>query len=66
VNYEFISLKVYDDGTKARVVCDVTFKTQKEKGKRTARHVTSLTLHLYRDSLVKSIWKLIGLESEFF
>ncbi len=66
VDYEFISLKVDNGETTARVVCDVTFKTQKEKGKRTARHVTSLTMYLHCDSLLKSIWKLVCLESEFF
>lgn len=66
VDYDFIEVGINEKQGTAHLLIDVTFKTQKEKGKRTARHVTSVELSLRRDGLMKNIWMLTQLSNEFF
>jgi hypothetical protein len=66
VDYDFIEVSINEKQGSAHLFVDVTFKTQKEKGKRTARHVTSVELTLRRDGLMKNIWMLTQLNNEFF
>jgi hypothetical protein len=65
-DYDFIETNINSEKGTARLLCDVTFKTQKEKGKRTARHVTTVEMFFRRDALVKNIWQLTRLISEYF
>lgn len=66
VNYDYLETDINSNEGTARLLLDVTFKTQKQKGKRTARHVTHVELFLRRDGLMKNIWQLTRLNSEFF
>lgn len=66
VGYDFINIQFKETNGTAYVLADVTFKTQKQAGRRTARHVATVELYLRRDSLVKSIWQLTRLVSEYF
>ncbi|MCW5909306.1 MAG: hypothetical protein KIS94_15675 [Chitinophagales bacterium] len=66
VNYDFIETNLDTDKGIARIICDVHFKTQKVKGKRTSRHLTTVEMFFRRDALVKSIWQLTRLISEYF
>lgn len=66
VNYDIMETDIDVDKGTARIVCDVHFKTQKAKGKRTARHFTIVEMFFRRDALVKSIWQLTRLVSEYF
>lgn len=66
VGYDFIKVQFDKTEGTAYVSADVTFKTQKQPGRRTARHTTGVELYFKRDALMKSMWQLTQVISEYF
>lgn len=66
VDYDFLTVEFDKTQGTAYVQVDVTFKTQKQAGRRTARHLTTVELYLRRDNMVKSMWMLQRLVSDYF
>ncbi len=66
VDYDFIKLKIYKSAGQARVLCDVTYKTQKVRGRRTARHVQTVELFLKQHNRTNSLWQVTRIISDIF
>lgn len=58
VHYDILSLTIEPDSQHARAEVDVTYKTQKEKGKRSKRHNETVELYLERHEDGFSLWEV--------
>lgn len=66
ITYEFIEFAVEADGETAYALCDVTYKTQKEKGKRSKREVASIEIYLNRKQGHPTWWEVNRLVCDLF
>lgn len=63
VTYEFIECTIEEDT--AYVQCDVTYKTQKEKGRRSKREVTTVEVYLNRKAGTPLLWEINRVEATY-
>lgn len=66
VNYDFITVNIDKQAGTAQIVLDVHYKTQKEKGRRTKRELTSVEMHLQRSSMIPDWWEVSSVFCELF
>jgi len=66
VNYDFMEVNIDIDKGVAHVVADITYKTQKVKGRRTKRELTTVEFFLQRSSMISSWWEIYRVVSELF
>lgn len=66
VNYDFLTVEINKEEGTAYVHCDVTFKVQKEKGKRSKREVESVEFYLNKADFSNNWWEVNRVVSELF
>lgn len=66
ITYELIEFTIDKEQDIAYALCDVTYKTQKEKGKRSKREVATLEIYLNRKTGEPGWWEVNRLASTLF
>jgi hypothetical protein len=58
IEYDVTSLVFNEDNSVATVLCDVTYKAQKEKGRRTKNSETTIEFLIERNPEMQSLWEV--------
>jgi predicted HicB family RNase H-like nuclease len=66
VHYDFVRVSVDRENKTAKVWCDVVYKTQKEKGKRSKREFENIEFTLRQDEESESWWLVTSVFGETF
>lgn len=66
VNYDYIKIDVDKETGTAHAVIDVHYKTQKEKGRRTKRELTTVDMYLESSNLLPNWWEVSSVFCELF
>lgn len=66
VNYDFINVEIDKEAGTAYVNCNVTFKTQREKGKRSRRETVAIEFYLNKTEYSNSWWEINRVVCELF
>lgn len=66
VNYDYIKIDVDKETGTAHAVIDVHYKTQKEKGRRTKRELTTVDMYLECSNLLPNWWEVSSVYCELF
>lgn len=66
VNYDFVNIEIDKENGTAYANCSVTFKTQKEKGKRSKRDIVSIEFYLNKTDFSANWWEINRVVCELF
>lgn len=66
VNYDFVDIEIDKESGTAYANCSVTFKTQKEKGKRSKRDIVSIEFYLNKTDFSPNMWEVNRVVCELF